>query len=78
VCCTVAAGHLPIPNCSIHSLEMSGKRPWSFFGEPSCDAPEELIGEIAYFKACGRGFEPGHALDDWVSAQIDKSHGSAH
>lgn len=30
---------------------------------------EQLIGELAYLKALARGFEPGHAVDGWVSAE---------
>jgi hypothetical protein len=30
---------------------------------------EELIAETAYLRAAGRGFEPGHDLDDWLAAE---------
>lgn len=29
----------------------------------------ELIAEEAYLRAAGRGFEPGHDLDDWLAAE---------
>jgi hypothetical protein len=32
-------------------------------------AREELIAEAAYLLAAGRGFEPGHDLDDWLAAE---------
>jgi hypothetical protein len=28
-----------------------------------------LVAERAYFKAEGRGFAPGHELDDWLAAE---------
>jgi len=35
---------------------------------------EALIAEAAYFRAQYRGFEPGHEVEDWLSAEteIDK------
>ena len=27
------------------------------------------IAEVAYYKAEGRGFEPGHELEDWLEAE---------
>ncbi len=27
------------------------------------------IGELAYYKAENRGFEPGHELEDWLEAE---------
>jgi len=27
------------------------------------------VAELAYFKAESRGFEPGHDLEDWLSAE---------
>jgi hypothetical protein len=30
---------------------------------------EELIAEAAYLRAAGRGFEPGHELEDWLAAE---------
>ena len=30
---------------------------------------EARIAELAYFKAESRGFEPGHALEDWFEAE---------
>jgi hypothetical protein len=32
---------------------------------------EELIAEIAYFRAKERGFAPGHELDDWLAAEAE-------
>lgn len=32
-------------------------------------ARQQLIAEAAYFRAAQRGFEPGHELDDWLSAE---------
>jgi hypothetical protein len=31
------------------------------------------IAELAYYKALSRGFEPGHELDDWLSAEQEFS-----
>ncbi|MCA9583533.1 MAG: DUF2934 domain-containing protein, partial [Myxococcales bacterium] len=31
------------------------------------------VAEAAYFRAEGRGFEPGHELEDWVQAEQDIS-----
>ena len=28
-----------------------------------------MIAEVAYFAAQGRGFEPGHELEDWIAAE---------
>jgi len=41
----------------------------------SFDPPMEaewhrMISEAAYFLAEKRGFEPGHALEDWVRAEL--------
>jgi hypothetical protein len=36
--------------------------------------PEErrrLIEERAYARAEARGFEPGHELDDWLTAEVE-------
>jgi hypothetical protein len=33
------------------------------------DDREQMIREAAYFKAAGRGFEPGHELEDWLAAE---------
>jgi hypothetical protein len=41
-----------------------------------------LIAELAYFRAMGRGFQPGHELDDWLAAEAEvdkrKRPGSEH
>lgn len=34
-------------------------------------ARQRLIAEAAYFRAAQRGFEPGHELDDWLSAESE-------
>jgi hypothetical protein len=31
----------------------------------------ELIAQAAYFRAQHRGFEPGHALEDWQTAEAE-------
>jgi hypothetical protein len=31
------------------------------------------IAELAYYKAEGRGFEPGHELEDWLEAEGEYS-----
>jgi len=31
----------------------------------------ELIAQAAYFRAHRRGFEPGHDLEDWQSAEVE-------
>ena len=30
-----------------------------------------LVAELAYYKAEARGFEPGHELADWLSAEAE-------
>ena len=30
-----------------------------------------LVAELAYYKAEARGFEPGHELEDWLSAEAE-------
>lgn len=30
-----------------------------------------LISQAAYFRAMRRGFEPGHELSDWLTAEIE-------
>lgn len=30
-----------------------------------------LIAQAAYFRAMNRGFEPGHELEDWLSAESE-------
>ena len=30
-----------------------------------------LIAQAAYFRAMGRNFEPGHELEDWLSAEVE-------
>ena len=32
---------------------------------------EQLIAELAYFKAQRRGFEPGHEEEDWLAAEAE-------
>jgi hypothetical protein len=41
---------------------------------------EVLIAELAYFRALGRGFEPGHELEDWLAAEaeFEKRYGARH
>jgi len=31
----------------------------------------EMVAEAAYYRAQRRGFEPGHALEDWLQAEIE-------
>ena len=30
---------------------------------------EQMIAELAYYRAEKRGFEPGHELEDWLAAE---------
>jgi hypothetical protein len=32
---------------------------------------QAMIAEAAYFRAQRRGFAPGHALDDWLAAELE-------
>ena len=48
------------------------------FESPRFDAPatksksrEALIAELAYFRALGRSFEPGHEVEDWLAAEAE-------
>jgi Protein of unknown function (DUF2934) len=46
--------------------------PLRFAAPPAAPKPrEELIAELAYFRALDRGFEPGHEVDDWLAAEAD-------
>jgi hypothetical protein len=46
--------------------------PLRFAAPPAPPKPrEELIAELAYFRALERGFEPGHELEDWLAAEAD-------
>jgi hypothetical protein len=36
-----------------------------------CPAKDEKIAELAYLKAQQRGFEAGHELEDWLSAEAE-------
>jgi hypothetical protein len=33
-----------------------------------------MIREAAYYRYAKRGFEPGHALEDWLAAEADIEH----
>ena len=54
--------------------------PLRFVAPLSIRTREALIAELAYFRALGRGFEPGHELEDWLAAEaeFDKRHGARH
>jgi hypothetical protein len=46
--------------------------PLRFAAAPTPTRPrEELIAELAYFRALDRGFEPGHEVEDWLAAEAD-------
>jgi hypothetical protein len=46
--------------------------PLRFAAPPAPPRPrEELIAELAYFRALDRGFEPGHEVQDWLAAEAD-------
>lgn len=36
---------------------------------PSADRRQAMVAEIAYFLAQQRDFQPGHDLDDWLTAE---------
>jgi hypothetical protein len=38
---------------------------------PLWEARLRRIREVAYLKAQGRGFAPGHELDDWLEAEAE-------
>lgn len=38
---------------------------------PRSDEVTHMIAEAAYFIAEGRGFEPGHDVDDWLQAEAE-------
>jgi hypothetical protein len=50
---------------------MTGKSDPLCFADPGLQGAhrQALIAEAAYFRAEHRGFEPGHELEDWVSAE---------
>jgi hypothetical protein len=35
------------------------------------EARDAMIAEAAYFRSAHRGFEPGHEVDDWLSAESE-------
>jgi hypothetical protein len=35
------------------------------------EARDAMIAEAAYFRSAHRGFEPGHEVDDWLTAESD-------
>jgi Protein of unknown function (DUF2934) len=35
------------------------------------EARDAMVAEAAYFRSAHRGFEPGHEIDDWLSAESD-------
>lgn len=39
--------------------------------EPHDAVRHAMIAEAAYFRAQGRGFEPGHEIDDWFCAEAE-------
>jgi hypothetical protein len=46
------------------------------FVEPTAAAKSrvEMIAELAYFRAQGRSFEPGHDIEDWLAAEAEIEH----
>jgi hypothetical protein len=42
----------------------------SSFDPPMESLWHRMISEAAYFLAEERGFEPGHAVDDWLRAEL--------
>jgi hypothetical protein len=46
--------------------------PLRFVAKPvAAKSREELIAELAYFRAQSRGFEPGHEVEDWLAAEAE-------
>jgi len=35
------------------------------------EARNAMVAEAAYFRSAHRGFEPGHEIDDWLSAESE-------
>ena len=54
----VLAGSMAIPKSVIDTLCSPAGR-------------HEMIARAAYYRAERRGFEPGHALEDWLAAEHD-------
>ena len=40
------------------------------------DHRRALIAEVAYYRAERRGFEPGHEIEDWLSAEAEVDTGA--
>jgi hypothetical protein len=38
---------------------------------PLAKSRESVIAELAYFRAQGRGFAPGHEAEDWFEAEAE-------
>ncbi len=63
---TPATKRVPPPEALPHSPPMMDGN------APSVPLPrEQLIAQLAYFRAAERGFAPGHELDDWLEAEAE-------
>lgn len=51
--------------------KMSKKNPIPVIGVESSNDPFCRTAECAYYKAEARGFEPGHEVDDWLTAESE-------
>jgi hypothetical protein len=36
---------------------------------PTTDELRQMVALAAYYRSLGRGFEPGHELEDWLAAE---------
>jgi hypothetical protein len=51
--------------------KMSKKNPIPVIGVESSNDTFCRTAESAYYKAEARGFEPGHEVDDWLTAEAE-------
>jgi hypothetical protein len=51
--------------------KMSKTNPIPVIGVESSNDPFCRTAECAYYKAEARGFEPGHEMDDWLTAEAE-------
>jgi hypothetical protein len=59
------------PRVSMHLKATAQHRRPDVTTTLSVDERRAMIEQAAYFRAEGRGFAPGHELEDWVAAELE-------
>lgn len=65
------------PNVAPSAHEHEAAQGQATSGAPAADGREERIRAAAYALAAGRGFAPGHEIEDWLQAERQFDHGDA-